>query len=283
MREQTRPTPPLPAPLAQALAAHQSRFSGTLALWVHDLRRRETYGLRAEEPFRPASTIKLFVLRELFRQAEAGALSLQEHVEVRQGDLVAGSGVLRDLTPGLRLSLLDVATLMITVSDNVAANVLVKRLGVAAINRAARAAGFADTHLAGLFMRRRAGRSSSTARDLGTLVSGMARRTAVSPAASRAMLGILLREQYDNVVGRRLPHLDHDGRPLRPWRVASKSGSLNGIRNDVALVRGNGLAYVVALLSRDCQDPRYTPDNEATVCLAGVAMAVHDYVGGRWS
>jgi beta-lactamase class A len=237
------------------------------------------YGLRAEEPFEPASTIKLFVLLELFRQAEVGALTLDEQVELRERHMADGSGVLKDLTPGLRLTLRDAATLMITISDNVAANLLIGRLGVGAINRGARTVGAGCTHLSGPVLRRRQGQSFSTARDLGGLMTRLARRGAVSPAASREMLDILGRERSDNIVGRLLPDVGAGGRPLpRAWRVASKNGSMRGVRNDVALVRGNGLSYVVALMSRDCRDLRYSPDNEATLCLARIARAVHDHV-----
>jgi beta-lactamase class A len=278
MRE-IAPTPPLPPPLARAVAAEQQRFSGVVALWVHDLRRHETYGLRADDPSEPASAIKLFVLLELFRQAEVGALTLDEEIEVRERDMVDGSGVLKDLTPGLRLTLRDAATLMVTVSDNVAANVLIGRLGVGAINRGARAAGATCTHLGGSLLRPRQGASYTSPRDLGWLLTKIARRTAVSATASREMLDILSRERIDNIVGRLLPDTDPCGQPLRrAWRVASKNGSVRGVRNDVALVRGNGLSYVVVLMSRDCRDLRYSPDNEATLCLARIARAVHDHV-----
>ncbi|HSR26372.1 MAG TPA: serine hydrolase [Candidatus Eisenbacteria bacterium] len=272
-------TPPLPPPLDRVVATHEQRLGRTLAVWVHDLRRRETFGLRAEEPFDPASTIALFVLLELFRQAETGVLALGEEVELRERDMVDGPGVLKDLTPGLRLSLRDTATLMITVSDGVAANLLIRRLGAGSINRGARAAGAVRTRLAGRMLGRRQGQSFSTVRDLGALLAMMARRTAVSPAASRAMLDILGRERRDGVVGRLLPDVDAAGRPLRrAWRVASMNGSIAGVRNCVALVRGSGLSYVVALMSRGPRDLPRSSDHEATLCLARVARAVHDHV-----
>lgn len=272
-------TPPLPPPLDHVVANHEQRLGGTLALWVHDLRRRETYGLRAEEPFDPASTVALFVLLELFRQAEAGMLALDEEIELRERDMVGGPGVLKDLTPGLHLSLRDTATLMIKVSDGVAANLLIRRLGTGSVNRGARAAGAVRTRLAGPILGRRQGRSFSTARDLGGVLARMARRTAVSPAASRAMLDILGRERRDSVVARLLPDVDAAGRPLRrAWRVGSMSGSIAGVRNCVALVRGSGLSYVVALVSRGRRDLPPSPDHEATLCLARVARAVHDHV-----
>lgn len=285
MRGTTGTTPSLPGPLARAIEAEQQRFSGRLALWVHDLRRRETFGLGAEEPFDAASTIKVFVLLELFRQAYVGAVTLDEEVELRERDMVDGSGVLKDLTPGLRLSLRDAAVLMVTASDNVAANLIIRRVGVGAVNRGARAAGATCTRLSGpIMLHRRQGPSCTTARDLGVVLTRLARRGAVCPAASREMLDILGRERADNIVGRLLPDIGCDGRPLRrSWRVASKNGLGPGIRNDVALVQGNGLAYVIALLSRGCRDLRVSPDNEATLCLARIARAVHDHVAASAS
>jgi beta-lactamase class A len=237
---------------------------------VHDLRRRETYGLRAEEPFPPASTIKLFVLREFFRRVEAGDVHPDEEVVLRRRDVVPGSGVLRDLAPGLRLRLRDAATLMVTVSDNVATNLLIARLGTASINRSIRAAGFTDTRLAGKLYGVRDGRSVTTARDLGRLMLDVARRRAVSGAASAAMLAILRRSQVDGIVGRFLP----SGERLS---IASKTGTLRGVRHDVAYVEGPRARYVVVVLSRDCADHGFRVDNEAAVCLAHLARAVHDH------
>ncbi len=131
-------TPPLPAPLAARVRHLQRGFSGTLGLWVRDLGRDECYGLNAERHFRPASTIKLFVLRELFRQVEIGRVRLAETVRLTARTKVPGSGVIKDLSPGLRLTLQDAATLMITVSDNTATNLLIGRLGTGAINRGLR-------------------------------------------------------------------------------------------------------------------------------------------------
>ena len=249
---------------------------------MHDLRRREVYGLRDEETFDPASTIKLFVLMELYRQAEVGRVELDEEVTVERRDAVGGSGVLKDLTPGrARLTLRDAAVLMITVSDNTATNLLIDRLGPGAINRTSWNAGFQGTWLQGKLMRSRTRRSRTTPRDLGTLLTRLARRQLVSRPASTAMLDILRREQSDNIVGRLLPDDKFDRTARRTtWKLASKSGSIHGHRHDAALVEGQGLRYVVVLMSRDCRDARFTVDNEASVCLAHVARAVHDHIAG---
>jgi beta-lactamase class A len=268
-------TPPLPRPLAGAIARLEAGFSGIIGLWVHDLLREETFGLRSDDVLPPASTIKLFVLRELFRQVEAGRVSLSEPVVTRKRDIVPGTGVLKDLESGLRLGLGDAAMLMITVSDNMATNLVIGRLGTRTINRATREAGFLSTRLSGKLYRRHDHRSATTASDLGTLMLHVARRQEISPTASMAMLDMLRREQSAEIVGRHLVR-EHDGGER--WVIASKNGALDGVRHDVAYVSGRRARYIVALMSSGCTDLRYSVDNEATLCLARAAQSVHDYI-----
>jgi beta-lactamase class A len=233
-------TPPLPAPLLARLRPLERRFSGVLGLWVNDLERDEVYGRHAERRFRPASTIKLFVLLELYRQQAAERVRMSDQVVVTARSRVPGSGVIKDLSPGLRLTLKDAATLMITISDNTATNLLIGRLGLAAINRGIRAAGFRDTRLGGKLLR--AGglqRSTSTPRDLGVLMTRIARGEALSRPASAAMRDILFREQSDTIVGRFLPYDPFaTSQGQSPGKIASKSGSLRGVRHDVAYFQG---------------------------------------------
>ena len=266
----------LPPGLRARIDRLRHGFSGTFGLWAYDLRSGEELSLAAGEHFPSASTIKLWVLRELFRRAELGELDVDsDSVELRPQDRAIGSGVLKDLTPGVRLSLRDAATLMVTVSDNTATNLLIARLGVRAINREARRAGYADTHLRGLLFKGRGIRASHTSpRDSGRFFLNLARRREVSGAASDAMLDILRREQYANIIGRLIPYDPYASGPDR-WRLASKSGSIRGVRNDAALVEGPGCRYVLAVMSRDCADERFSVDNEANLVLARVAAAVH--------
>ncbi|MBO0701753.1 MAG: serine hydrolase [Candidatus Dormibacteraeota bacterium] len=273
-------TPPLPPRLAGRVEAIEREFTGTVALWCHDLTTRRTFGLRATQRFDPASTIKLFILRELYRQRDAGQLRLDETLTVARHDVVPGSGVLKDLTPGrVSLTLHDLATLMVTVSDNVATNLLIGRLGASAVNRGARLAGFEDTFLRGKLFKGRTRSSHTTPRDLGALMTQIARRQAVSRPASNEMLDILRREQSDFIVGRFLPYTREElEQDRQPWKIASKSGSIKGHRHDVALVEGHGHRYVLAVMSSGSEDLRFWPDNEGTLALAHIAFAVHQEV-----
>lgn len=155
----------LPPALNRRIGRIAARFSGRFGFYAKDLRHREEVAFDGDSRYSAASTIKLFVLRELFRRADAGELDLLlDTIEMTAHDLVKGSGVLRDLTPGLRLKLGDLATLMITVSDNTAANPLIDHLATRAINRGMERAGYRDTHLRGPFFRSRAASGDLTRR-----------------------------------------------------------------------------------------------------------------------
>jgi beta-lactamase class A len=271
----------LPAALGATVRRLAARFSGRFGFWAQNLPSGETLAWHAGDRFPSASTIKVFVLRELHRQADAGLLDLdRDQVEMGPGDIATGSGVIKDLTPGLRLSLRDAATLMVTVSDNTATNLLIQRLGTRPINQGARSAGYSGTRCDGRIFKGRALHSYTTPHDLGVFMARVARGRELSGAASRAMLDTLKREQYANIVGRLIPY-DPYGKGRERWLLASKSGSLVGVRNDAAYVKGPGVRYAIALMSGDCADQRFNVDNEANLVLARLAAAVHDHFGGR--
>src|SRR5688572_16723926 len=109
----------------QTLAA---TLPGTAGVVVKDLATGQSITFNEAEPFPAASIIKLSILWAFFEQVEAGRLSATERVSLTTDAQVGGSGVLYTLAAGLNLTLQDLATLMITVSDNTATNILIDRL-----------------------------------------------------------------------------------------------------------------------------------------------------------
>ncbi len=97
----------------QAVEGLAAEFSGTLGLWAKSLDTGEVLAYGSEESFPPASTMKVPVLYEVFRQAGEGRFSLTDPLLLKADDVVGGSGILKDLTPGLTLPVRDLATLMI--------------------------------------------------------------------------------------------------------------------------------------------------------------------------
>ncbi len=116
-------------------------FSGRVGFFARDQKTGAALGIAQRESFPTASMIKLPILVELFFQVEAGRLALAEPYVVHADDHVRGSGLLRHLTPGIRLPLRDLAYLMMSVSDNTATNLIVDLVGLAAVNRRMEALG----------------------------------------------------------------------------------------------------------------------------------------------
>jgi beta-lactamase class A len=122
----------------QSIAAEAG---GLVAVAARDLTRGRRFDAHADERFPAASVIKICILVELLARAHEGDLDLEERLSVRAEEKMPGSGVLNMLRDGLDLSLLDLAHLMINVSDNTASNMLIDRLGCDQINARMQALG----------------------------------------------------------------------------------------------------------------------------------------------
>ncbi len=111
------------------------RSEGVVGIGVIDLASGQRFGVNDTVPFPQGSAIKVALLIELFRQAEAGTLSLTERLPIQASDQVAGSGVAQWFGDAQSaLSLRDLAVLMIVLSDNTATNLLTNKVGMKAVN-----------------------------------------------------------------------------------------------------------------------------------------------------
>jgi beta-lactamase class A len=138
---------PLPIPLAspswpvvlQTEVLRLARgFTGEFAFYVEDLLTGARYGFNSATPFYLASMVKVGVLRELYRQLERGTLSLTETITMTSDAIVDGTGAVKLAAPGTRFTIDDLVTRMISESDNTAADLLINRVGLAAINQGVR-------------------------------------------------------------------------------------------------------------------------------------------------
>ncbi len=127
----------LDAKLQAGLREVEAGLDGVLGLALKDLKTGKTILINEREVFPQASSIKIAVLFEMFKQAEEGRLDLDEFLTVDETNKVAGSG--RALSPrpaqSLTLSVRDTAVLMIVLSDNTATNLLIDKVGLEAVNR----------------------------------------------------------------------------------------------------------------------------------------------------
>jgi beta-lactamase class A len=203
-----------------------------------------------------ASLIKLPILAAFWETVEAGRLDPGERVSLSAEALrVEGTGVLKALAPGLQPTWSDLATLMITVSDNVATNLIIDRLGMEAIQDWIDKAGLRETRIERRMMDRSAmsaGRGNWTsAADMETMLLVIAAGTCVSEGASREMRRVLGAQQIQDRLARRLP----DG-----VRVANKTGNFADVIHDAGIVTSPGGALAIAVLTQDLPPPWHAMD-----------------------
>src|SRR5205814_1836387 len=117
-------------------------LDGVLGVAIEDLTTGQKFSLREDEVFAQASSIKIAVLAELYRQDQqsaqgaSGKAKLSDLYTVQASDLVPDSDIMGGLTPSVtKITNRDLATMMVAVSDNSATNVLIDRVGMENVNR----------------------------------------------------------------------------------------------------------------------------------------------------
>lgn len=273
--------------LDAAVRAEIQRFDGTVCLYAKNLATGAEYGLREDKRVRTASTIKLPVMAALFDRVKAGAVRWDEMLPLREEDKVSGSGVLHEFSAGVRLPVRDVMHLMIVVSDNTATNLILDRIGTDTVNS------FLDTlelkqtrslrkvlgdgkepggwSRAGLLEENKPyGLGVSTSREMVRLMELLDRGEVVGAEASKEMLGVLRRQQFKDGIGRRLPDAS----------VASKSGSLDALRSDVALVDTPKGRVAMAVTVDGMKKVDYSQENAGLLLISRLAMLLLEGLAG---
>jgi beta-lactamase class A len=255
---------PAPAPpgLEEKLRTIIAASGAEIAVAMRTLDGQSEVLIDADKPFHAASTMKVPVMIELFRQARANILSLDEQLPVRNEFHSIVDGSLYALSvgddsdnevyeaTGKTLTLRRLCDLMITVSSNFAANLLIQRLGIENIRATVTRLG-AD----GMQVLRgveddkafeKGLNNTTTARGLLVLFDKLAHGTAVDTAADAEMIEILKRQQFNTAIPAGLP----------PGTVvAHKTGTITRIHHDAGIVFGRR-PYVLVLLMRGMEDQK---------------------------
>lgn len=209
----------------ELLAREAERAPFGTALYVRDVASGEAFEHRADERVSAASMIKLFVLWELFRANEAGEIDINETVTLGPGVAVDG-GMLHAVTPGAALRLDDLALLMMCVSDNTAANLLIDRLGMERIGQTIGEFGAGGTVLGRKMLdfeaKKRGLENYTTARDVAHVLEKIC-------AKGGRMLEILSIQKNISKLPAMLPFEDTDDLEAI---IAHKTGELPGHEHD---------------------------------------------------
>jgi beta-lactamase class A len=275
-----------PADARDEIRREIAAFDGEVFLYARNLTTGMSYGWRENERVRTASTIKLPIMAAVFAKVRQGEARWDERIELRGQDKVSGSGVLRELSDGVKLPLIDLVRLMIVVSDNTATNLVLDRISADAVNAFLDTLGLKQTRSlrkvrgdgadlkapsgwsrAGLLEEnRRFGLGVSTPREMVELLALLDQGKVVSPEDSREMLAILERQQYKDGIGRK----------LAAFKVASKSGALDALRSDVGIVYTPRAKIAMAITVDGMKTLDYTEDNPGLLLIARLARLLVD-------
>jgi beta-lactamase class A len=221
-------------------------YEGVAGVYVRDLEGDWGYGVRPDEQFFAASIIKVPVMVAVYRKVDEGELSFSQMVEIKEEDWAAGAGWLQWEKAGTKQAVGDLLLLMMTQSDNVATNALVRLVGGADhVNEVARSLGAENTLLYQKLSSERAAVPSldnrTTPRDMATMLQKIAGGEAASDKSCGYMIDLMNLNELDWWLDAGLPANVH---------AANKAGWLYEVYDDVGIVKAGDRPYVVAILSK---------------------------------
>ena len=253
-------------------------LDGTMGVAILDLTDGRTFLLNSHHVFAQASSIKVAILAELYRQQQqteegaSGKARLSDLYTMEARDLVDGSAIMGGLTSGVtRVTNRDLATFMVAVSDNSATNVLIDRVGMQNVNAMLDSLGLHQTRLQRKMMDVKAaqeGRENiSTPSEMMTLLAFL---------YQKKLLNKTLTDDFFKVLG---TPKESDIPRYIPEEVvcANKPGQLAGVRNDVGIVFVPNRPFVIVVMTAYLKRER--DGDDAIARIAGAAYEYFDRVG----
>lgn len=253
--------------LASSVAQVDQNLDGVMGVAIEDLASGQTFFLHADDVFPQASSIKIAVLAELYRQAQQGKLKLTDLYTVQASDLVADSYIMNGLTPGItRITLRDLATMMVAVSDNSATNVLIERVGMENVNVLLDSLGLTHTRLRRKMMDLKAageGRENvSTPHEMMSLLEDLYRGKVLNREMTDDFFKVLSTPK-DSWIPRDLPD---------DLKMANKPGALEGVRNDSGVIFVPNRPYVICVMTTYLHRERDGEDAISKISLDAYRM-----------
>ena len=253
--------------LESAIHDVDQHLDGVMGVAIEDLKTGDQFFLHENEVFAQASSIKITVLANLYLQAQQGKLKLTDVYTVQASDLVPDSDIMGGLTPGVtRITLRDLATMMVAVSDNSATNVLIDRVGMENVNAMLDSLGLAHTRLRRKMMDLEAAKQGreniSTPREMMTLLEDIHKGKVLNKESIADFFKVLSTNK-NSWIPRDLP---------ADVKSANKPGALEGVRNDSGIVFVEGRPYVICVMTAFLTNERDGEQAISKVSLAAWRM-----------
>jgi len=234
----------------EALADDAEGAGGVVGVGIHGAE-GELFSRHGDRRFRAASTIKVPIMIEAYRQIDRGALALDDRYSLRDEDRIPGSGVLSHLHAGLELALADLLSLMIAASDNTATNLVLDRIGLDPVNSTMQSLGMKNSVLGrrilGHLPKPGDPENWATPRDFARAIHAIVANEAAEPESCVQMLATLEQQGEIRRISRFLP-----AAPDIRW--GTKPGDLPGVINDVGFVSSDRGTLSMAVFCENLPD-----------------------------
>jgi len=262
--------------LDNQIRAELTNFKGKVYIYARNFDTGESYSYNGEERVRTASTIKIAIMIEAWARVTEGKVKWTDELVLTKAARYAGSGILPEMSDGLRLSLQDCVRLMMLLSDNTATNMVLDYLGTESVNERMKSLGFKSTRL----MRRvggggdtndgqiadnkRFGLGATTPREMVDILEKLERGQIISATASKEMIDLMKREQARFAIGR-----------TSSDTVATKYGALDALRSCVGIVYAKQGRIAMAITVDD-MPVNWSVDNAGYLMISKLSLTLID-------
>ena len=277
--------------LDSRVRAEITPFKGKVFLYAKNLDNGQIYSYNGDERVRTASTIKIAVMIEVWSRVAEGKAKWSDELVLTKAARYAGSGILPEMSDGLRLTLQDSVRLMMTLSDNTATNMVLDYLSTAstpgtdAVNARMNSLGFKATRI----MRRvggggdseegkkaegkKFGLGSTSPHEMVDIMEKLERGEIVNAEASKEMIELMKREQARYAIGRTIPNVT----------MASKYGALDALRSCDAILYTKQGRIAIAITVDDMPEVMWSVDNPGYLLMSRLSQILIEGLGGSKS
>lgn len=253
--------------LKQTVEHEDRNLDGVMGVAILDLTDGRTLLWHADDVFTQASSIKITVLAELYRKVQEGNLKLTDVYTVRKEDDVPDSAIFNGLSYGVtQVTLRDLATMMVAVSDNSATNVLIDKVSMENVNAMLAAQGLKQTKLQRKMMDVNAAKQGrenfSTPREMMTLLARIYQGKLLNPEMTKQFFQMLATLK-DSPIRKAIPD---------PIVSADKPGELDAVRNDSGVIFATNRPFVICVMTGYDANERAAEDTIGRIAAAAYSM-----------
>ena len=264
--------------LDSQIRAEISSFKGKVFVFARNLDTSQTYSYNGDERVRTASTIKVAVMIEAFARVAEGHAKWTDELVLTKAARYSGSGILPEMSDGLRLSFQDCVRLMMLLSDNTATNMVLDYLGTDSVNERMNSLGFKSTRImrrvggggeskdGKLADNKRYGLGATTPHEMVDILEKLDKGQIVNETASKEMIDLMKREQARYAIGRTIPETT----------VATKYGALDALRSCLGIVYSKQGKIAMAITVDEMPAVNWSVDNAGYLMISRLSLVLID-------